>query len=444
MAMGIALLLAPASTYGQADALVDMLQKKGLLTQREANEVKDQLMSDIREQMPATKMSIGGWLDELKFGGDARVRYETSFERASPQTTGTFPEVDRTRFRYRLRFGATAKAGDWLAGLRLASGDTAGPAADAISTNTSFDQFGGKKPINVDLAYITYEPNQISGLRLTGGKFENTFWESDMVYDGDLTPEGFTEQYTYKFNDQYGLFANFGQWILAEDNTTANNGTISRGEDAFMYGFQVGHTWKIVPKEWELKQAVAIYNYEGLQNQAASAANTFTGASIRNSLTTTAAGTVVFAKDYDIFAINNELKIGILPKLPITLQGEYINNLAANEFQNGYKVGFKLWDAKTKGQYEVGYWYEYLEADANLSLFSDSDFGQGGTNTKGHILKAKYNMTDWASVGFAFWHVENVDDFIQASGAGSPGAGTAANNQMRVDDRIQVDIVMKF
>ncbi len=43
IAMGAVLLLTSERAYAQADALVDMLQKKGLLTQREANEVKEQM-----------------------------------------------------------------------------------------------------------------------------------------------------------------------------------------------------------------------------------------------------------------------------------------------------------------------------------------------------------------------------------------------------------------
>jgi hypothetical protein len=439
--MGLAaIIITLASTldlFAQADALVDMLQKKGLLTQREANEVKDQMLAEIRDQMPATKINIGSWLDELRIYGDMRARFEGFYGRSSPSNLGLFDEVDRTRYRLRLRIGAFAKAGDWSTGLRLASGDTGGPAADAISTNTSFDQFFGKKPINIDMAFLTWEPSKVPNLKFTAGKMENPFWETDMVFDGDLTLEGLAEQYSYRFLDEYSVFGNIGQFILAEDNTTQNLGIVSRGEDAYMFGFQVGHKWKVIPSKIELTQALAYYDYSHLETQAATAANTFTGAVIRNSLTT--AGT--WQKDYNILAVNNEIKLGYCEKVPMTLMGEYINNVAAQEFDDGYKVGIRFWEAKKKGQYEVAYWYERLDADANVSIFADSDFGSGGTNTQGHILKAKYNFTDWASLGFAYWYVENADDFVQAAGIGGISAG---NNQMRIDNRIQLDLIMKF
>jgi len=427
------------------DALLKKLVEKGILTQREANEVREEVDKETAQAIETRdKMKVGGWLDELNFSGDMRARYETFWGRQSPSGLGPFDEVDRTRFRLRFRAGAVARAGDWTAGFRLASGEeptVAGQGSDALSSNVSFDKFGSKTQIVIDQAYLAYQPGGAAGLKLTAGKMENPFWESDMVYDPDLTPAGFAEQYVRDLNDHWSFFANLGQWVLAEDNITQNNGVDSRGEDAYMLGAQLGYTWEI--KQLELKQTVAYYDYLGLQDQAALTAsgNTFSGAVNRNSLKTSRSGTVVWAKDYNLFALNNQLKIGYLEKLPITLQGEYLRNLATNEFQDGYKIGLKLWDAKKKGQYEIGYWYERLEADANFSLHPNSDFGGGGTNAKGHIVQAKYNLTDWAYVAFGYWYVENVDDFVNSGGV--TGASTA-NNQFRLDNRLQLDVGMKF
>jgi len=445
---GMALLWNMGAWAQSGDALLKKLVEKGVLTQREANEVREEVDKESAQAVEMhNKMKTGSWLDELSFSGDARMRYESFFGRQSPSALGVFDEVDRTRWRFRLRVGAVARAGEWTAGFRLATGEDpslAGQGSDAISNNVSFDKFGEKWQVVLDKAYISYEPPAVSNLKFTAGKMENPFWETDMVYDHDLTPAGVAEQYSHVFRDENTIFVNFGQWVLAEDNTTQNNGVVSRGEDAYMLGFQAGHEWKIVPKKFELKQSLGFYDYFGIKDQVASAANTFNGSVIRNSLTTTGAGTVVWAKDFNVFSLNNELKIGYFEKLPITLQGEYINNVATNEFADGYKVGLKLWDARKKGQYEIGYWYEFLRADATLSLWTDSDFGSSGTNGKGHIVKARYNFTDWASLGFAYWYVQNIDDFVRSSGASNPDAGVAANNQMRLDNRVQLDVTLKF
>ncbi len=433
--------------FAQADALVEMLQRKGLLTTREANEVKEQTFRDMREQMPGTKINVGSWLDELRIYGDMRLRYEQFWNRRQQVGTniaGLTDEQDRTRFRYRLRPGMTAKAGDWEAGFRLASGETSGN-GDPVSTNTSFDGFASKKSINVDLAYLKYTPNFIKygELTLTGGKYENTFWETDMVYDADLTPEGFSEQYKYKVSDGYAIFANLGQWVLSENNTEGVGSPSTRGMDRYMIGWQLGHEWKILPKKVELKQAVGFYDYINMRGQSVV---TDTGITVLRNTTTLRNGTPVIEDEFQVLAFNNELRLGFWEKYPIRLQGEYINNLgqtfAGNDayLNEGYKVGAILGEAKKRGQWQIGYWYESLEANATFSGFSDSDFGNGGTNNKGHIIKAQYMVTDWVTLGVAYWNVTAVTDVLQ----NGLTAGTLANQNQYNTERFQFDVVMKF
>ncbi len=438
--------------FAQADALVDTLQKKGLLTQREANEVREQMFKDAREQFPGMKIKVGSWLDEMKLYGDMRLRYEQFWDRQGVTAgngglLGTFEQQDRTRYRFRLRAGMVATAGDWEAGFRLASGDGSGATSDSISTNTTFDGFGSKKNINIDLAYLKYMASFIKHgeLSLMGGKMENPFWETDMVYDPDLTPEGFAEQYKFKVNDAYSLFANLSQWALAEENTTGIGSPSTVGQDRYMMGYQVGHEWKIAPKKIELKQAVGYYDYVNLRGQASA---TDTGSlPVLNNANAVRNGTVVFEDEFNVLAINNELKLGYWEKYPIRLQGEYINNLGQTfsgldaYLNEGYKVGAILGEAKKKGQWQIGYWYERLEANATFSGFSDSDFGGGGTNNKGHIVKAAYMLTDWASLGLAYFNVQPITDIVNS---GTTASTLQLNQRGNSTQRFQFDVIMKF
>src|SRR5262245_29518930 len=108
--------VAAPSVRASSDALIDTLEKKGLLTTREATELKEQTYKDTRDMFPGTKIVIGSWLDELKIYGDVRLRYEQFFNQKVVRTdqlasaNGTvapwFGDIeDRTRFRYRLRLG---------------------------------------------------------------------------------------------------------------------------------------------------------------------------------------------------------------------------------------------------------------------------------------------------------------------------------------------------
>ena len=57
-------------------------------------------------------------------------------------------------------------------------------------------------------------------------------------------------------------------------------------------------------------------------------------------------------------------------------------------FAFGAKIGF----AKDKGQTQFSWTYQDIEADAVIGTFNDSDFGGGGSDARGHFLKAKYGV----------------------------------------------------
>jgi hypothetical protein len=46
-----------------------------------------------------------------------------------------------------------------------------------------------------------------------------------------------------------------------------------------------------------------------------------------------------------------------------------------------------------KGDWQLSLAYRYLEADAVLDAFTDSDFHLGGTNNKGFIVGAQYGLS---------------------------------------------------
>ena len=145
---------------------------------------------------------------------------------------------DRIRQRFRLRFGFRVNPTDEIeAGFKLASGN----ANDPISNNQTFTDEFTSKSINIANAYIKLAPSHSIGLdrpwlTVTGGKFDQPFYvpptPNQLVYDPDLTPEGFFE--ALKVVDQKEgwlrtVALNMGQFIIQENSNT--------GESA-IYGFQ--------------------------------------------------------------------------------------------------------------------------------------------------------------------------------------------------------------
>lgn len=443
------------STYASSDALIDALEKKGLLTTREAAELKEQTYKDTRDVFPGTKIVIGNWLDELKIYGDARIRYESFFNQKVVRTdeqiagsAGSYSDIeDRNRFRYRLRLGMTATAGDWKAGLRLASGENQAAAngnGDPISTNTSFDTTASKKPVYIDQAYISWNPDFFNEMTITGGKMENPFFYSPMLFDADLTPEGFAEQFVFPVNPSLQVFFTAGQFVVEENARGTGQQASGNGRDVFLFGEQAGIDWKITEKTIGLKSAVGLYSYDGLNKVALtlpSAGNPM------HAIGGTAAANV--RDTMNIIDFNNQLKLGFWEKLPITLYGDYMYNLAtvndgSDGLNDGWYVGIKFGEAKKKGQWEIGYWYESLGANAALDAWVDSDFGYGGTNNEGHIIKAGYAVTDFLTLNAAFLIVSNRDDFVANAPNVPGGAVINGGDQRHSTMRLQLDAVMKF
>jgi Putative porin len=97
--------------------------------------------------------------------------------------------------------------------------------------------------------------------------------------------------------------------------------------------------------------------------------------------------------------------------LPTNVAGTVINNRAgtADGSFGPFNGGDMGWMARvTVGNREIKHFadwnvhvgYKYLESDATLDAFADSDFGLGGTNLKGYFLGGNVGLSDnvWASL----------------------------------------------
>ena len=94
----------------------------------------------------------------------------------------------------------------------------------------------------------------------------------------------------------------------------------------------------------------------------------------------------------------------------------------------GFAVGAKLGSAKKDGEMEFSWTYQDIEADSVIGTFNDSDFGGGGTDSDGHIIKAKYAVSKKVFLGGTLM-INSVDRF----------QGTEHDY-----NRLQLDVEFKF
>src|SRR5215469_1427285 len=117
--------VAASNTFAadSVDSLLDALVKKGVLTQKEAEDIKEENTTNI-SVLPATKWKISDSIKSIGLFGDVRFRYEyrgTDNPQAGATTTGTTKNTfARERFRYALRAGIKGDLFDnWSYGIRL-------------------------------------------------------------------------------------------------------------------------------------------------------------------------------------------------------------------------------------------------------------------------------------------------------------------------------------
>ncbi|MEO6184473.1 MAG: putative porin, partial [Verrucomicrobiota bacterium] len=362
-----ALILAFCGTASaqSSDALIDKLVEKGILSVKEANDLREEADKGFT-QAYSVKSGMPEWVNSLKFNGDVRLRYDGIYI-DDPAT------IDRHRFRYRLRFGATAMLQDNLeVGLRLISGN-----GDPISGNATLEDNGSKKFIGIDLAYAKWSPINTPdwSAAIIGGKMENPFVFSDMIFDPDYTPEGLGEQISYTFNQKHAAKLNLGQFILDEASKSSS--------DPFLLGAQLrfDSTWS--PK-WQTSFGISALMIGGTENLVTANVPDINKGNTRvnvNAGTTNKASFGPLANKFNPIVVDGAL-IYSLEKFPmysgafpIRLAADYANNPAARDNNQAFSAGVTFGKSGKRGTWDLTYRYKYLESDYWFEELAESDAG---------------------------------------------------------------------
>lgn len=428
--------------------------------------------AEFRERLSGATGGADKWLKDLKFKGDLRLRYE-AFDNRS-QSLSPNEADSRNRFRYRLRFGFEKKFSDQiLAGFSLASGEapyingsTGGSSqaynGDPTSTNTSFDSNFNFKPIYIEKAYATYTPDWakislrdglgVEKLTITGGKMDNPFEKgsSEIMWDRDVKPEGFIEKADFSLIDTSDFdlkgFFTAGQFILDEDK--ASSGASS---DANLFAFQWGLNpvlyTPIMERPLDLLTAVSYYDFGQYCNYSNWKIDGASGRSLArgNPLSPYYNGTQLAAQGFRIWETYNELSFypfgtpvrPFFDYLVNTANGANAFNVAGTNEDHSWAYGLKVGKLNKKGDWEVGWQYRYVGANAQPG-FNDSDFGyEAHSGVRGNVFKAGYGLTDYLTLNGAMYFVENLN----------PGNTRGLSDTYGIEqrqNRFQVDMTWKF
>jgi len=321
---------------------------------------------------PGLSAAQGSWTDSISISGNARLRYEGIDEAG---------EEERNRGRFRARLGITADVNDKVtANLRLATGGD-----NPVSTNQSFDGGFSTKDIGIDLAYLDWRPNDST--RVLGGKMKNPLHRAGshgLIWDSDLNPEGVAMQY-----HSGGFFGNAGL-LFVEERSSA--------DDSLLLALQGGFSFDL-SADAELTAGIGYSDYSEAQGN-----EPFYDGGARGN-TVDIDGNLVF--DFNQFEVFVELDT-TLNELPFSMFANIVQNTEASVGDTGYAFGVAAGKASEPGTWQASWAYQDIERDAVVATFTDSNFGGGGTDSTGHVLKGKYALMDgWRLAGALF--VNDID-----------------------------------
>lgn len=262
-------------------------------------------------------------------------------------------------------------------GFGIASGDE-----DPVSTNQTLGQQASSKDWRLDLAYFDWQV--LDSLRWLGGKYKNPDYrpgDYSLLWDGDLRPEGMSLLF-----DSGTLFAAVGFNYIDSD---------TRGPLGDRYGyrnFQLGYRLD-TGGDWGLLVGAGYFDFDTEGRP-----TLIPGFAFNN--TTNPDGTLAY--DYDEFQVFGEWYTDLAGRR-LTAFFDYVKNIEINDENRGYAVGLRYGDARNRGDWEIAYAYQKLEADAVFGAFTDSDFAGGGTDNRGYSVSAAFAFTPATKIELTYF-----------------------------------------
>jgi len=411
-------------------------------------EMRAEIEKDVMTKLnykAGTRLGLPSWIDRIAFNGDIRLRYENdsfSSNNAPPavlrlsgrDVNSTNSTEDRDRLRLRARLGADLNVNDWLSGgLRL----TTGTLSDPVSPNQTEGISQGKYTLALDRAFLKAKP--YDWLTVSGGRFGNPFFSTDLVWDPDLAFDGIAATFTPKLNDTWSSYTTIGAFPIEEIQASDTN----KSEDKWLYALQTGIQWQSQNRS-TARLGIAYYDYENIEGKTSPSGTTAFDATapvfrqkgnntfVVNRLNSPPLGSEKYglASEFQLINLTGQVDLLTFDPIHVTLTGDYVKNIGFDrkeilkrtgvdlkEETDGYQarldIGHNSFNGPTWGEVKPNDWqvslgYKYIEADAVLDAFTDSDFHLGGSDAKGWLVGGNYAIDKNAWVGARYFSADSI------------------------------------
>jgi hypothetical protein len=332
---------------------------------------------------PATQPSFR--IPGLDVSGDVRVRQEFNFSDDDRR--------NRSRSVLRARLRATyAVTPNLSAGAQLVTGDP----DDPNSVDVTLGNFVDDLPVSLDQAWVRY---QTGSLTAYAGKFPQIFQRTDMVWDGDVSPQGIGGIYALAPGGGATIDARAMYFVIDE-------APIARDSD--MLGGQIVAAAPLSPA-LRLTLAGSYYHYR-LDSVAGADAGDFRGNLIAGGR---------YVSDFHLAeGLGTLAWTGPSPRWPVAFTADYVRNLgAAVPSDSGFNLELAAGRTAKAGDWRVAYNYSEVGVDAVFAAFSHDNLDIA-TNYRLHGLGLAYVPAENMLLDLAFYHYRPLDPLY--AGANTP------------------------
>ncbi len=425
----VALGASTVSIAQDSGALLNLLARKGIITDQEAEDLRAELTSEFAANTSAGKLDLSSSLTKLKIAGDLRVRYQYDNEQANP--AGANNNQDRSRYRYRFRLATTASLGaKWTAGLRLES------EAGATSTNSNFangtDNFSKSSDnVYVGQVFIQYNDSDVLGsdafdfrLGKFGHKFlvpgVNGFW-----IDSDINFEGAAQELVYNnlIANSWGLSLRAGEFML---NSNSTAGAVAN-DPSFLFIAQA----ELANKQWKVAPTFIAFAAPSAHDAGLNAAGLANDTAVYTDLAT-------FLVPVEFTTTLGSKPLAVYATYGINLDGEdrarrlAQTNTVDDDATLG-NFGIRYGATKIAKDYQLTAEYRFVGNGAYSSLLLDSDFNGGYLNGEGFIVSGSYNITDSINTTLSYFNSFNIEGNRPAGGSTNRGNGFGKAQVLQID-----------
>jgi len=354
----------------QAETLEGIYDRLDLI-EVQAMEREASLLEQFQQQLP------------FKLSGDLAFRYEhLTANWANPEATVSSTPQSRMT----LSLDSLDNDQPFLYGARLNMGGMRNP------TNPwwRLGDFGARVDFTLDRFFLTWRPSDF--FDVTIGKFQNLYSNSELFMDLDVQPEGAMQRLHFKDITPFWSSASLllGQSIF-------NMNSLYQGH-TFLLSAKGDSRFNFEPLHLDLSAAYHHYVGEAVFYNANRIAN-------ENDQLPRVVGNAMHNTPGTQFAIANlfaGLTWDITPDLPLKLSGDYLRNIQAQSLNQALQGSLSLGGLRKAGDWQLGYFFKYLEADASVSYFVEDQLL--GTDVMAHEGQAAVKLWDQTTL-FATYQV---------------------------------------